>query len=52
VLPDETIPLLVKKLVDAGCAIRRVGPAGQPFSMAIRNEYLRKPSAPDIDKEE
>lgn len=52
VLPDETIPLLVKRLADAGCAIRRVSPAGQSFSVAIRNEYLNKTPAPSPDKEE
>ena len=39
---DETIPRLVKRLVEAGCAVRRVHPTGQSFSMAIKNEYLKK----------
>lgn len=51
-LPDETIPLLVKRLVEAGCAIRRISPAGQSFSVAIRNEYLNKTSASSANKEE
>jgi ABC-type multidrug transport system ATPase subunit len=52
VLPDETIPLLVEKLVAAGCRIRRVSPAGQAFSVAIRNEYLNKTSSPSAGKKE
>ncbi|MCU0608516.1 MAG: ABC transporter ATP-binding protein [Chitinispirillaceae bacterium] len=39
--PGEMIPLLIKRLVDAGCMIRRIAPAGGHFSSAIRNEYRR-----------
>ncbi|MBN2037686.1 MAG: ATP-binding cassette domain-containing protein [Chitinispirillaceae bacterium] len=53
VLPKETIPRLVTRLAAAGCAIRRVSPAGESFSVAIKNEYLRKPStnSPDTKDE-
>jgi ABC-2 type transport system ATP-binding protein len=40
--PPETVPLLVKRLVDAGCSIRQIGPAETAFGDLIRSEYRKQ----------
>jgi ABC-type multidrug transport system ATPase subunit len=49
--PREAIPLLVKRLVDAGCSIRKIAPAEKEFSAAIRSAY-RKKGADEAAQEE
>jgi ABC-2 type transport system ATP-binding protein len=42
----EKIPSLIRRLVEAGCAVRKAAPVQNEFSEAIRNEYRRK-TGPD-----
>ncbi len=39
---ETGIPTLIRRLVGEGCAIRKVTPVFQDFSVTIRNEYRRK----------
>jgi ABC-type multidrug transport system ATPase subunit len=40
--PSNAIPMLVKRLVEAGCSIGKIAPLPSEFSDTIRKEYRRK----------
>ncbi|MGA2506816.1 MAG: ATP-binding cassette domain-containing protein [Chitinispirillaceae bacterium] len=46
----KAIPMLVKRLVEAGCSIGKIAPAPGEFSDTIRNEYRRKSGLLSVQK--